>query len=62
MRSHDGLAEWALEQASTQEQMEHHIKRLRDDALMIHDYPEQAIAFIEEEIREIQVLLARDSD
>ncbi len=62
MRSHDGLAEWALEQATTQEQINHHIERLRDDALMIHDYPEQAIAFIEEEIREIQVLLSRDTE
>ena len=40
MRSHDGLAEWALEQATTREQIAHHIERLRDDALMIHDYPE----------------------
>lgn len=49
----------AIERGLLVEQVNVHIERLRDDALMIHDYPEQALGFIEEEIRQIRELLAQ---
>lgn len=49
----------AVENGIRTEQIDIHIERLRDDALMIHDYPEQALAYIEEEVQKIREILAQ---
>jgi hypothetical protein len=47
--------------ATIQEQINNHIERLRDDALMVHqrEHAESALWFIEYEVREIRRLLAQ---